>query len=584
MIHSGNSTGIADYVNEIKEHVLYDQTIIKLPKLQVYSLEEGREVLQDTLNLYPHDVLHIQYDENMFASEHCKFEQLENVVWLIKTSHSAGKRVVITLHGIQNYRSGEGFIQKISTGLLRRYWTNSVLPAWRTCDIIVHTHEHKKRLHELGCDTNVHVIPPSTPVHSLRREYRELTQVNMVVPGTRSHYKNYDQAIQLLSLLPDNYHLYVSDTGDINDQNLANHTNRHAVTDRLHLVSFSTNKQQYLKQLEEYDIALLPYTQNVPSSGSLNDCLSIGLYCVTSSQPGFVEINNSHACIISCYDFPVTANLLIRRIINDHQYREKLEKNMQLYRETVSAENIRRQMMNVYTPPHNMNPRIKPSGEIINVFMCCRDNQDTITETFNGLAACEACFPDKEFRYYILENDSVDQTPDFILQFYKTSLGNFQCATFGNTNWPSSPGVGRMRDMAMYRNMMKDLCTDWTNSQYSFIIDSEIQFEDNIIKQQIEYMDSNLDVAMVTPYGTVGSSAVYYDKFAYRDMDNLQSIDNVSDRVRSAFGGFVCIRTPVLERCHWSCIDGDTSEHVPFCDMVRRHGDVAVDREVIVKW
>lgn len=585
ILYGRHSKGIKDYVTSVVDNVLDGQIdALQLPKLSVHDQQSGRKILQDIVCNTDHDVIHIQYDNHMFDTNGCQFEQLENTVWLINTCQQHNKRVVLTLHGIHQYNQPrKDLLERVSIKLLHRYWKNTVVPAWKTCDIIVHNYNHKRVLRTLGCDTNVHVVYPHAESVATTKQRPSIDdQVHVVIPGKRSEYKNYDQAFELLALLPENYHLHISDQGSVVDNTIAYQASRHKIIDRLHLVTFATNKSEYLQQLKQYDVALLPYTEDVPCSGSLQDCLSVMLPCLTSDTPSFREFNNKYACIIPCMCIATTGNLLIRRVTQDVEYADKLVNNIKEYHETNTPVKIKQQLQNVYTPPNAELDCVEHST--INVFMCCRDNQHTLQHTLDSLVACERHLPDMKFKYHILENDSQDDTPEIIRNFYETHEGNYSCLAFGNTKWASEPGVNRMRDMTKYRNMMKSLCSEWDDSQYSFIVDNEIQFDVDIMIKQIKYLQHNTEVAMVTPYGTVGTSDVYYDQFAYRDMNNTQDITNVEDRVRSAFAGFVCIRTPVLQRCNWSCVDGDTSEHVPFCDMVRRYGDVAIDREVKVKW
>lgn len=585
LLYGGHSVGIKDYVDDLQKNVLKPAVdVVKVPKLGVHNQQSGRSILLDIINQHDPDVVHVQYDNHIFETDSCPYEQLENLVWFIETCDELGKRVVITLHGIHQYMNQDhDWLQKFSMKMLHRYWKSKVIPAWNKCDIIVHNYNHKGTLYNLGCDTNVHVVPSYVKsIVTTRMCPDSDSKIRVVVPGKRSLYKNYDQVFELMSLLPDNYHVYISDQGDVSDGMIADSARRHQVIDRLHLVTFKTNKTDYLNQLKRYDVAVLPYSEDVPSSGSLQDCLSVMLPCLTSDTHSFREFNNRHACIIPCECVVITGNLLIRRVTQDAEYTSTLHDNIKQYHEDQAAANVTQKLYNIYKPP--VSEHIKTEGNIVNVFMCCRDNQDTLQHTLDNLLACESHLPDSEFVYNILENDSQDDTPNIIQNFFKTNKGSYSCHVFGNTKWASEPGAGRMRDMARYRNLMKALCSSWDKSQYSFIIDSEIQFDADIMFKQIEYLQQHTDVAMVTPYGTVGTSDVYYDKFAYRDMSNTQDISDVKDRVRSAFAGFVCIRTPVLQRCEWSCVDGDTSEHVPFCDMVRRHGDVAIDREVRVRW
>lgn len=220
----------------------------------------------------------------------------------------------------------------------------------------------------------------------------------------------------------------------------------------------------------------------------------------------------------------------------------------------------------------------------INIFGLFRENEDTIGQTLSTLKAAER---QSGYRgiYYLYENDSTDDTPNQIHDFYKHSPGNYKCDVLNTTKHLGIPSRARMYDLAMYRNDMKNLCDDFSTTKYSFIVDSEIFFDKHIIQQMIDRMEAEPDCVMVTPYGTPEFNNTYYDVHAYRDIDGgdtLPSLDDVTS-VQSAFSGFVCIRSDVFERCYWNT-QGAICEHIHFCEMVREHGKIVVDPNITVKW
>jgi hypothetical protein len=127
-------------------------------------------------------------------------------------------------------------------------------------------------------------------------------------------------------------------------------------------------------------------------------------------------------------------------------------------------------------------------------------------------------------------------------------------------------------------------------------------------------MDENLDVAMLTPYGVLPKNHPgrtkeneYYDLFAYMHQQGHGGLkyiikregrwdrvdykgtslpcitDGVTD-VLSAFSGFVCIRSDILQKCNWGVLDGNHSEHVPFCIEVNKYGRVVINTDFTVDW
>ena len=596
MVYSDYSLGISKYTEALYDNVLSSEDeLVKLPRFHLLDQKSGQDYLSQLLKSN-HETVHIQYDSKLLKTGDCEYEHLENFIWLLQEIHRRDKRAVITYHGLFDYNNSDlGLLNRFRLKILRDLFNNSLIPLLNKSRVVVHSYYHQEELEKQGI-TNSYVIPPGISKHSNQATpFNDLEDIKLVIPGQRAGYKKYDLAIKMLKKLPEFVTLYISDeeTDNYTDAMIAK-MGPEEIT-RVRLASFPRDNIAYLDHLATYDCAILPYDSTVQSSGSLQDCLSVGLPCITSANRENDDIKAQQNCIYSADNIEITGRMYINRLIYDLEHREQMLRNIDNYHESRSWNICKNRYCDLYnsTPPRYMP---KPQGaDKINVFMCCRDVEETIERTFSRLTTAEdrlresnPGWSNTEFHYYILENDSVDNTPGMIAEFFDSNLGKYSTGTIGAEKWGSHPGAARMRDMASYRNSMKELCTDWSNSRYSFIVDAEIEFDVTIMDKQIKYLQEHPGTAMVTPFGTVDASTVYYDQFAFRDMQNgndtLPVITTSPIEVKSAFAGFVCIRTPVLERCNWDVVNGLTSEHIPFCNMVRRYGDIIIDTATIVKW
>ena len=223
--------------------------------------------------------------------------------------------------------------------------------------------------------------------------------------------------------------------------------------------------------------------------------------------------------------------------------------------------------------------------ECINVFICLRNNSNTIHKTLNTFELLEDYF---NLHYFIFENDSYDDTPSIIENFMKHRKGQFSSNTFHKIHWDSVQNSSRSRDMAFYRNSMKNLCTDFSN-RFSIILDSDIEFSLSTINSFIDVLIQYDHIAMVTPFSTVGNSDKYYDTYALLTQNNKNSLSNFRLSpilsVNSAFGGIIMIRSSILQKCSWDeHVSQLHSEHVSFCQNVKLFGDVVIATQVRVKW
>ena len=139
--------------------------------------------------------------------------------------------------------------------------------------------------------------------------------------------------------------------------------------------------------------------------------------------------------------------------------------------------------------------------------------------------------------------------------------------TFGHT--PDE----RMKMMTYYRNRLLNGIKP-IDSDFCFIIDSDVDFNENIIDDYLKYMKD--DVAMCTPFVKQNikcnmcmcGKQTYYDTFAIQDKDNNEGLllscnpfQRKEDRqswknlepvvVNSAFGGAALVRTEAVNNTEW---------------------------------
>jgi hypothetical protein len=298
-----------------------------------------------------------------------------------------------------------------------------------------------------------------------------------------------------------------------------------------------------------------------------------------------LDLRSRYGCVIDCdLSNPFQVGDAFRELKDSSNAFLKLMTGVVAYNEMRSPERIRA----LYEPIFGSKKRMKratPSGDTINVFLMARNNEDTIGATLAGFKTMERRLSHYSFQYYIYENDSTDDTPELIRDFFSHSNGKFLCEKLGKKHWAGNSDPRRMLDLASYRNKMVELCETWEDSTYSFIVDSEIAFPSTIMEDQINLLQSRKDSVMITPYGQPLHSSGYYDEFAYRGISGepVPTDATTPFEAESAFSGFACILSTALQNCHWDCT-GSESEHIHFCNMVNKYGKILVDPNVEVRW
>jgi len=242
----------------------------------------------------------------------------------------------------------------------------------------------------------------------------------------------------------------------------------------------------------------------------------------------------------------------------------------------------------------------------ITVMCLFRNSEKGLPKLFSRLKKLEKKY---EMEYYFYENDSTDNTVKELEIWMLTRKGKviseiLDAPTFGHT-----PDEERMKMMTYYRNKLLNGIKP-IDSDFCFIIDSDVDFNENIIDDYLKYMKD--DVAMCTPFVKQNikcnmcmcGKQTYYDTFAIQDKDNNEGLllscnpfQRKEDRqswknlepvvVNSAFGGAALVRTEAVNNTEWATKRKESAfdikgrmmgscEHWAFCKGVSKYGKILV--------
>ena len=255
--------------------------------------------------------------------------------------------------------------------------------------------------------------------------------------------------------------------------------------------------------------------------------------------------------------------------------------------------------------------------------MCMFRNDASYIETFfipimNSMEK----YYDVVFNYYVIENNSVDNTRVILKTFFKEKSSNSKLLLFNLKQDFKNIGNGknyeRLYNLANIRNKLVDTVTPLSSS-WCLFVDSNIYFKENILEEMFRHVAP--DIGMMTPYtqqlfipevhgkllnllnlkkpSLLGH---YYDTFSFYGKDNktfwpycpfekcvfcnrhecnnrttIPKGGNVVD-VHSCFGGFALIRTEILNNdiVRWETLsheitnDESLCEHYQFCFLLRK--------------
>ena len=217
-----------------------------------------------------------------------------------------------------------------------------------------------------------------------------------------------------------------------------------------------------------------------------------------------------------------------------------------------------------------------------------------------------------EFEYFIYENNSSDNTKKNVVKFLNNRKGRL---ILENIKKPKGFGsiISKERGifMAKLRNKLK-YHHENLDSDYTLLLDSDIVFNKTMLDKMFTYI--NEKNVMITPY-TVCLKAFlnyptphYYDTLAFISKDGISFKDTINtclfpecsrciihrknykvkidkkhmindnvSEVKSAFAGFVLMKTDVYNKVKWS---GTICEHHSFCKEVRKLGNILLIKDI----
>ena len=230
----------------------------------------------------------------------------------------------------------------------------------------------------------------------------------------------------------------------------------------------------------------------------------------------------------------------------------------------------------------------------IAVISLWRDSQSYIYTSLKQLTAQEKHLgSDYRFFYSFYENDSVDDTSKILKKWLNNREGILLTENLNHPKWQSVPSRSRTKSMADYRNA----CLSYLRNKsydYVFVVDSDINYHNDLFSSMINLIDRNSTYGMITPNTQQNvsdrfdshKSTSYYDSWALKDIQDNQGLTfaynpfiMISDRykwddylpvsVNSAFGGIALVRGDLLkeEKIIWNGNLG--CEHWYFCQKIR---------------
>jgi hypothetical protein len=279
-------------------------------------------------------------------------------------------------------------------------------------------------------------------------------------------------------------------------------------------------------------------------------------------------------------------------------------------------------------PPSPPKPAALPP-KALNVIMLVRDNADWLPHPFSRFEAWErAGLP---CRYYILENDSTDDTAAVAAAFMEGRRGKLESRSLALRYFKDARGANydRIMPLARMRNHITDTAmagAALAADEWTLLLDSGIHFPEDILERVSDAVGRDPDpssIGMITPYSQqlfeperiaplgepmaempgYAIAGHYYDTYSLQDANHLHHFPfcgfercrrcaasrppgyplrlipagvGIVD-VASAFGGFALLPTALLRdpRLRWTTysMGFDRSqvlvEHVVFCERLR---------------
>lgn len=268
--------------------------------------------------------------------------------------------------------------------------------------------------------------------------------------------------------------------------------------------------------------------------------------------------------------------------------------------------------------------------KVSNISIICmfKNNENYLGEFFEKITTEMEEMYDTIFNYYIIENNSTDNTRNILRNFIKTKSDKSKLILFGVEKDYKNIGNGknydRLYNLSKIRNKLVNSITP-LDSEWCLFIDSNIYFKKDILQKM--FNKSCETIGMMVPYTqqlfipqihknmNLDKPTLYkhfYDTFSFFDennktfwpycaferckycnretcTNNMNTVKKEKDvvDVGSCFGGFALIRTEIINNpiIRWDTMSYDTiekeestCEHFIFCYLLKK----ITDKRIVV--
>jgi hypothetical protein len=233
----------------------------------------------------------------------------------------------------------------------------------------------------------------------------------------------------------------------------------------------------------------------------------------------------------------------------------------------------------------------------VSVFCIWRDSEQTIFKTLKQLEDLES-IDGFEFSYFFYENDSKDKTVEILSEWMSKRNGSFLSEILNTKKFGSTTDPERMKLLCECRNKCKTLAKK-NEFDYSLLIDSDIEFNNNNFFIQIEDLNKLENAVMVTAnvrqnipdYTFESTQDSYYDVYPFRDRHGNTGMyftdcpsykreDQFYWKIgkpiecMAAFGGFAIVKSKAFNLVDWSA--DINCDHVNLCFDLSKFGTIYI--------
>jgi hypothetical protein len=254
----------------------------------------------------------------------------------------------------------------------------------------------------------------------------------------------------------------------------------------------------------------------------------------------------------------------------------------------------------------------------ISIISMFKNNEKYLTDFFIGMMNEFESYYDIKFDYYIIENNSKDDTRKILKSFIETKSEKSKLLLFNKHTDYKNIGTGKNHDrLVNLTNIRNKLVNSITplDSEWSLFIDSNIYFKVEILKDMFSIIPKENNIGMIIPYtqqlfipnvhklNLTKPTLLnhFYDTFSFydnnsktfwpycafekcklckretcKDRQSIPTSESIVD-IDSGFGGFALIETNIINNkdIRWKTLshevkdDESICEHYLFCHSLK---------------